>query len=159
MEDLWPGGPLYQRDNILAEDILPWYKQLPAFKNVVISQFKACLKDHWLVAAKDLHQALQEEQYLVQDRQLYPRQPCNERGKPNFGMHNPAKLMLREKTSRTSTLDNSQNSKTITKFETGVPFTNFWTLLKHLQVMCASFERTSNEINPLPGAQLRLLCT
>jgi hypothetical protein len=64
MEDLRPGGPLYQCNNILAEDIFPWYKQLTAFKNVVIGHFKACLKDHWLAAAKDLHQALQEEQYL-----------------------------------------------------------------------------------------------
>ncbi len=95
MEDLRPGGPLYQRDNILAEEIFAWYKQRPAFENVVIDQFKARLKDHRLMAAKDLHQALQEEQYLVQDRQLYPRQPYNERGEPKFDMH-PAKLLLRE---------------------------------------------------------------
>jgi hypothetical protein len=92
MEDLRPGGPL---SNILAEEIFPWYKQLPAFENVVIHQFKARLKDHWLAAAKDSHRALQEGQYLVQDRQLYPRQPYNERGEPNFDMQ-PAKLLLRE---------------------------------------------------------------
>jgi hypothetical protein len=95
MEDLRPGGPLYQRDNILAEEIFAWYKQRPAFENVVIDQFKARLKDHRLMAAKDSHRALQEEQYLVQDRQLYPRQPYNERGEPKFDMH-PAKLLLRE---------------------------------------------------------------
>jgi hypothetical protein len=92
---LRPGGPLYQHDNILAEEIFPWYQQLPAFENVVIDQFKARLKDHRLAAAKDSHQALQEGQYLVQDRLLYPRQPYNERGKPVFDMH-PAKLLLRE---------------------------------------------------------------
>jgi hypothetical protein len=95
MKDLQPGGPLYQRDNILAEQIFPWYKQLPAFESVVIDQFKARLKDHQLAAAKYLHLALQEGQYLVRDRQLYPRQLYNERGEPVFDMH-PAKLLLRE---------------------------------------------------------------
>ncbi len=60
MEDLRPGGPLYQRDNILAEEIFPWYKQLPAFEKVVFDQFKACLKDHRLAAAKDYNRALHE---------------------------------------------------------------------------------------------------
>jgi hypothetical protein len=96
MEDLRPGGPLYQRDSILAEDIFASYKQLSAFKNVVIDQFKACLKDHRLMAAKDLHRALQEEQYLAQDRQLYPRQPYNERGEPKFDMHPAKRLFKRE---------------------------------------------------------------
>jgi hypothetical protein len=95
MEDLRPGGPLYHRDNIPAEDIFPWYKQLPAFETVVLSQFKARLKTHRTAAAKDTHRALQEEQYLEHDQRLYPRQPYNERGEPKFDMH-PAKLLLRE---------------------------------------------------------------
>ena len=61
----------------------------------MIDQFKARLKDHRLAAAKDSHRALQEGQYLVQDRQLYPRQPYNERGELKFDIH-PAKLLLRE---------------------------------------------------------------
>jgi hypothetical protein len=95
MEDLQPGGPLYQRDHITAEELFLWYKRLPAFENVVIDQFKARLKDHRSTAAKDTHRALQEEQYLVKDRQLYPRQPYNERGELKFDMH-PVKLLLRE---------------------------------------------------------------
>jgi hypothetical protein len=69
-------------------------KNLPGFKTVVLSQFKAHLKDHWMAATKDSHQALQEEQYLKNNQWCYPRlQPYNERGGPKFGMH-PTKLLL-----------------------------------------------------------------
>ena len=95
MQDLQRGGPLYQRDYITAEDIFSWYKQLPAFENVVLDQFKDRLKDHRQVAAEDQHRAMQQEQYMEHDQRLYPRQPVNERGEPVFDMH-PAKLLLRE---------------------------------------------------------------
>jgi hypothetical protein len=95
IQDLRPGGPLYQRDNITAEEIFPWYKQLPAFADVVFDQFQARLKDHRLAASKSTHLAIQEQQYLEHDRRLYPRQSHNERGELVFDMH-PAKLLLRE---------------------------------------------------------------
>jgi hypothetical protein len=95
MQDLRPGGPLYQRDNITAEEIFPWYKQLPAFSDVVFDQFKPRLKDHPLAATKSTHLAIQEQQYFEHDRRLYPRQSHNERGELVFDMH-PAKLLLRE---------------------------------------------------------------
>jgi hypothetical protein len=95
MEDLRPGRPLYLRNNIPAEDIFPWYKQLPAFEKVVFSQFEARLKDHRIAAAKDVHRAMQEQQYFEHDRSLHPRQTHNEKGELVFDMH-PAKLLLRQ---------------------------------------------------------------
>jgi hypothetical protein len=93
--DLQPGGPLYLRENIPAEDIFPWYKQLPAFKDVVLDQFIDRLKDHRKAAEEDQLRAMQQQQYMEHDRRVYPRQPYNERGEPVFDMH-PAKLLLRE---------------------------------------------------------------
>ena len=46
MQDLRPGGPLYLREHIPAEEIFPWYKRLPAFEDVVFDQFKDRLKGH-----------------------------------------------------------------------------------------------------------------
>jgi hypothetical protein len=95
MEDLQPGRPLYQRDNITAEEIFPWYKQRPAFADVVFDQFKDRLKDHRLKASKSTCLAIQEQLYFEHDRTLYPRQSHNERGELVFDMHQ-AKLLLRE---------------------------------------------------------------
>ena len=95
IDDLQKGGPLYQRDNISAEDIYAWYKKFPAFENVVLDQFTERLKDHRAQANKEQFRALQEEQYWIRDRKLYPRQPKNERGELVFDM-TPAKMLLRE---------------------------------------------------------------
>ena len=94
LDDLRPGGPLYQRNNIPAEEIFPWYKKLPAFETVVFSQFKERLKDHQNASEKDIHRAMQEEQYLVHNQALYPRETQNARGEVVFDM-SPAKALLR----------------------------------------------------------------
>ena len=93
--DLQKGGPLYQRENIPADDIFKWYKLFPAFKDVVFDQFKDRLAGHRKQAAKEQFRALQEEQYWIHDRELYPRQPKNERGELVFDM-TPAKMLLRD---------------------------------------------------------------
>ena len=67
MQDLRPGGPLYLREHISAEEIFPWYKRLPAFEDVVFDQFKDCLKDHRKVAEEDQHMAMQQEQCMNHD--------------------------------------------------------------------------------------------
>jgi hypothetical protein len=95
LQDLEPGGILYQRDNISEEEAWEFYKQLPQFDEVVWSQFQARLKDHRKQAGEQIHRAAQEEQYMIHDRQLHPRQSHNERGEPVFDM-SPAKALLRE---------------------------------------------------------------
>lgn len=94
IEDLEPGGILYQRDYIPATDIWDFYKALPQFKKVVYSQFETRLKDHRRQASGRVHQWTQEAQYLARDRQLHPRQSHNHRGGV-FDL-SPAKALLRE---------------------------------------------------------------
>jgi hypothetical protein len=56
IQDLQPGGLLYQCDNIMPEEIFPWYQQLlMAFADIVFDQFKALLKDNQLAATKRVH--------------------------------------------------------------------------------------------------------
>ena len=95
IDDLRPGGVLYNRDYITPEEIFPWYKQFPAFKDVVLDQFKARLQDHRKAAAKDKHKSLQQQQHLEHDRHLYPREAHNQRGEPIFDM-SPARFLLAE---------------------------------------------------------------
>ena len=97
MEDLLPGGVLYQRHVVSAEDLLPWYKEkYPGqFGVVVLDQFKARLQSHRKQASIDHVIASKEEQYFAHDRQLYPRKTHNKRGEPIFDM-SPAKPLLRQ---------------------------------------------------------------
>ena len=84
MEDLLPGGVLYQRHVVSAEDLLPWYKEkYPGqFGVVVLDQFKAPLQSHLKQASIYHVIASKEEQYFAHDRQLYPRNPHNKRHVP-----------------------------------------------------------------------------
>ena len=95
IQDLGPGGPLHNRDHILAEEIFVYYKQTPAFKDIVLDQFKAHLKDHRRAAGELLHRSMQEQQYFEHDLPLYPRQTHNERGQLVFDLSS-AKMLLRE---------------------------------------------------------------
>ena len=114
MDDLEPGGMLYQRDNIKAADIFPFYKKLPQFHNVVLDQFQTRLRDHRKKACENVFLATQEQQYLAKDRQLYPRQTHNQRGELVFDL-SPAKALLREdiknKLHLTNTPSNLQASR------------------------------------------------
>jgi hypothetical protein len=95
IEDLRPGGHLYNRDYITAKVIFPWYKQFPAFDKVVFDQFKAWLSDHRKAALIDSFLVEQQQVYFNQDQALYPRQEYNARGQKSFDL-DAAKLLLRE---------------------------------------------------------------
>jgi hypothetical protein len=55
LEDLLPGRPLFEKDNVSAKDLLVWYQERypDQFGNVVLEQFKARLKDHHKTSLKD----------------------------------------------------------------------------------------------------------
>jgi hypothetical protein len=95
IEDLRPGGHLYNRDYITAQEIFPWYKQFPAFDTVVFDQFKDRLSDHRKAASIDSFLAEQQQVYFKNDQALYPRQRHNARGQKIFDL-DAAKLLLRE---------------------------------------------------------------
>ena len=71
------------------------YMRLAEFTNVPFAMFEARLKDHRKQVKARLATSLAEEQALVHDRQLYPRQTHNHRGEPVFDL-SPAKECLRE---------------------------------------------------------------
>ncbi len=97
MEDLLPGGVLFERDTVSAELLLPWYqdKYPQQFSIVVVDQFIPRLKDHRKQASEEYAVAQQEEEYFAHDRKCYPRKAHNERGEPVFDM-SPAKPLLRQ---------------------------------------------------------------
>ena len=97
IRDLLPGGALFERDTVSAEDILPWYKEKypEQFGIVVLDQFKARLESHRKQASEEHAVAQQEEECFAHDRKFYPRKTHNERGEPVFDM-SPAKPLLRQ---------------------------------------------------------------
>jgi hypothetical protein len=96
LEDLLPGGPLFQCNNVPAAAILEWYndKHPNQFDGIVLEQFAARLKDHRKQGLEEYAAAQEEEEYLMHDRKLYPRATHNHRGKPVFDM-SVAKELLR----------------------------------------------------------------
>ena len=91
-----PGGRLYQRDNVTAEELFAWYKaNVPAFKDIVLDQFKERLKGYRKAAGPEIERARREMEYFQHDRALYPEQTHDERGNIIFDK-SPAKLLLRE---------------------------------------------------------------
>jgi hypothetical protein len=96
LEDLLPGGPLFQRDNVPAAAILKWYKDKHPnqFDGIVLEQFEARLKDHRKQGLEEYALAQEEEEYLRHDQKLYPRATHNHRGEPKFDM-TAAKELLR----------------------------------------------------------------
>lgn len=93
IKDLQPGGPLHMRDNLSAEDIFGWYKQFPAFKDVVFDQFQGRLQDHRAAANKIDFLAQQQEQYMKHDREIITAKTHNNNGEKKFHL-DPAKKML-----------------------------------------------------------------
>ncbi len=96
LEDLLPGGPLFQRDDVPAAAILDWYKDKHPnqFDGIVLEQFAARLKDHRKQGLEEYATAQEEEEYFKHDRKLYPRATHNHRGEPIFDM-SAAKELLR----------------------------------------------------------------
>jgi hypothetical protein len=95
IEDLEPGGPLFGKEHISAEEAFSFYSTLPEFRNVVFDQFKERLEAHRM-QANDLSKEAQEDaRALAHDRNLFPRQTHNARGEAVFDM-SEAKAFLRE---------------------------------------------------------------
>jgi hypothetical protein len=80
LEDLQPGGILFEKDNVSAEEVFQFYTTLPEFLGVVIGQFKARLKDHRKQANEKTRASHKDTLAFAHDRALYPRQKRNERG-------------------------------------------------------------------------------
>lgn len=95
LDDLLPGGLLYQQDNLLPQVVFAFYKTLPEFKDVVYDQFAVRFKGHRQQANRDQAIAKRDEIAMERDRRLITRQYRNQRGELVFDMH-PAKSLLRE---------------------------------------------------------------
>jgi hypothetical protein len=95
IEDLQPGGLLYEKTSVTEEEAFEFYSTLPEFTRVVKSQFMEWLKTHRKQANEQLQAAHEDIQALLHDRALHPRQSHNAHGEPVFDM-SPAKLLLRE---------------------------------------------------------------
>jgi hypothetical protein len=95
LEDLEPGGILYQQDSVPAAEVFEFYECFPEFEDVKFEQFEARLKDHRAQAARRILRSQREEACLRHDRLLHPRQTHNERGEPVFDM-TKAKELLQE---------------------------------------------------------------
>jgi hypothetical protein len=96
LEDLLPGGPLFQCDKVPDSAILEWYKEKypNQFYGIVLDQFAARLKDHRKQGLEEYATAQEEEAFFIHDRKLYPRATHNHRGEPKFDM-SQAKELLR----------------------------------------------------------------
>ena len=95
LDDLQPGGVLYEQPNVTAEQAYTFYRTFQEFEHVVLSQFKARLESHREQANEKSRVSHEEMQALIHDRKLYPRQSHNARGEQVFDM-SPAKPLLRQ---------------------------------------------------------------
>jgi hypothetical protein len=95
IEDLQPGGPLYEKDDVSAEVAFGFYTTLPEFCGVGFPQFKDRLKDHRKQGNAKSRVSHEEMLAFAHDRALHPRQKTNERGELVFDL-SAAKLLLRE---------------------------------------------------------------
>jgi hypothetical protein len=82
MGGLLPGGALFERNTVSAEDLLAWFKEKypQQFGIIVLDQFKARLQSHRKQASEEYAVAQQEEGYFAHDHKLYPRKTHNKRG-------------------------------------------------------------------------------
>ena len=92
--DLEPGGMLVGMDHVSAEEVFDFYKKMPEFVGVVLSQFKIRLADHRKQLAEGREMAKRDAEAFRKDRLLYPRKDRNQRGELVFDLH-PAKHLLR----------------------------------------------------------------
>ena len=95
LEDLQPGGILFEKDHVPAEIVFQAYKTLPEFEGVGFKQFKARLKDHQKQGNVKSRVAKEEMVAFIRDTTLHPVKKWNERGELKFNLH-PAKLLLRK---------------------------------------------------------------
>jgi hypothetical protein len=95
LEDLLPGRPFFQGNDVPAAAILEWCKDKHPnqFDGIVLDQFSARLKDHRKQGLEEHATAQEEEECFTHDRKLCPRATHNHRGEPMFDMF-PAKKLL-----------------------------------------------------------------
>jgi hypothetical protein len=97
IDDLQAGILPIDEEEMSAEEA--WavcYRHMAEFvmAGVVFDQFKERLRDHRKQIGDLVTRATQEEEALVHDRAIFPRQTKNHRGEPVFDMSN-AKMLLR----------------------------------------------------------------
>ena len=95
LNDLSPGGILFQRDNISPQTLWEYYQNKEEFGKVQYNQFEARLKDHRRQVNEQFMRSKKEEEALDHDRKIYPRKDTNNHGELVFDMH-PAKTLLRK---------------------------------------------------------------
>jgi hypothetical protein len=95
MEDLEPGGWLYDLDEDAGVVFETYKAKQEEFKDVPLDQFEVRYKDATKKAAKRRARSAEEEEWLDRDRVLHPRQSHNHRGEPVFDIDIEAKLQLR----------------------------------------------------------------
>jgi hypothetical protein len=97
MTDLQTGVLPTDAEEMSAEEA--WaicYRHMAEFvtAGVVFDQFKERLRDHRKQVGEQMTRSTQEEEALVHDRGIFPRQTRNHRGEPVFDVSN-AKMLLR----------------------------------------------------------------
>lgn len=96
LEDLEPGGILYQEDHVPAEIAWEIYKLYPEFTNVVYSQFEKRLATHREKATERFIVSRQEERMLEHDRRLHPEELYSHRGEAVFPRFPAAELLKQD---------------------------------------------------------------
>ena len=97
MEDLEPGGWLYEQENENVRTIFSIYQdKQEEFRDVPFDQFEERYLAATKAAVKRRARSAKEEEFLKHDRILYPRQTHNHRGEPNWDLDTEAKEQLRK---------------------------------------------------------------
>lgn len=95
LEDLEPGGWLYDEEDADPVVLYSVYRhQHEEFQDVPFDQFKVRLNEYRKQTEKRRARSKQEEEWMVHDRQIHPRQSHNHRGEPVFDL-DEAKTLLR----------------------------------------------------------------
>jgi hypothetical protein len=97
MDDLQAGYLPIDAEEMSAEEAwVVCYQNMAEFvcAGVVFDQFKKRLQDHQKQVRDQTTRATQEEEALVHDRRIFPRQTKNHHGDPVFDVSN-AKMLLR----------------------------------------------------------------
>ncbi len=81
--------------NLAAIFALYNHKRPEIFNEIDFSQFKARMEDYTTKNKERRDRSMMESAWMLNDRQLHPRQLKNHRGELVFDLH-PAKLLLRE---------------------------------------------------------------
>jgi hypothetical protein len=93
LEDLESGGILHGYDKLSAEEVWQYYKTLPEFKNIALTQFKARLEDHRGQSYDAGAMAGRDEEVLKKCLASNPKQTHNQHGQPIFNGH-PAQDLI-----------------------------------------------------------------